>query len=244
MPIVVVATVVPYFVSTSNHNKVQSLIILCWLFLILFLHQTTTYGVHDYLLCRCSLFCFYIKPQLTSLSTIWSCGCSLFCFYIKPQPYRGEQFANIGCSLFCFYIKPQRVPVSTAQVKVVPYFVSTSNHNSARATPSKERLFLILFLHQTTTYTPSTTPRYSCSLFCFYIKPQLVVWLISIRKRCSLFCFYIKPQLHLSYPVHRMRCSLFCFYIKPQLYLSKSAAARVCSLFCFYIKPQPYAINL
>ena len=57
------------------------------LYLILFLHQTTT-GI---------------------LSAIFLIGCILFYFYIKPQRHEVSFDARFGCILFYFYIKPQRI---------------------------------------------------------------------------------------------------------------------------------------
>ena len=121
----------------------------------------------------CSLFCFYIKPQRERTTFTLHMGCSLFCFYIKPQLLRMEKITELGCSLFCFYIKPQRelfylcprrvVPYSVStsnhncsnglhrEGPVVPYSVSTSNHNTNYSIFALAGLFLILFLHQTTT---------------------------------------------------------------------------------------------
>ena len=132
---------------------------------------------------------FALTPHL--LITI---SCSLFCFYIKPQPSAERLFLltvvpyfvstsnhNYGCGRFF-------------EVLVVPYFVSTSNHNFKDAFPFEWMLFLILFLHQTTTFNIGKTMQPGCSLFCFYIKPQHS-WRVSLSSVCcSLFCFYIKPQ--------------------------------------------------
>ena len=209
--------VVPYSISTSNHNLLIIVSQLSTLFLILFLHQTTTNGELPSFTDGCSLFYFYIKPQRLDHSIFCITRCSLFYFYIKPQPWNEGVFGKDGCSLFYFYIKPQLVPevdyyqgscslfyfyikpqrnvalvlaelvvpysistsnhnfkqlqlqrpivvpysISTSnhnclqlfltQVIVVPYSISTSNHNAAASTIPTFELFLILFLHQTTT---------------------------------------------------------------------------------------------
>ena len=57
------------------------------LYLILFLHQTTT----------------------LELWRRWAISCILFCFYIKPQRRRADYVGGVCCILFCFYIKPQRL---------------------------------------------------------------------------------------------------------------------------------------
>ena len=143
------------------------------------------------------------------------------------------------CILFCFYIKPQPWAVCLARRIVVSYSVSTSNHNWRYLHARGSTLYLILFLHQTTTFirfirfivmlylilflhqTTTTTHRwmlYSCCiLFCFYIKPQQSPNVIFFHNGCILFCFYIKPQPRATPRGRRERCILFCFYIKPQL---------------------------
>ena len=100
--------VVSYSISTSNHNDrgIQSRSEL--LYLIPFLHQTTT--------------CFYAIRYIF--------GCILFHFYIKPQP-RVAGFR-----------KPS----------VVSYSISTSNHNFCTIPICLFLLYLIPFLHQTTTF--------------------------------------------------------------------------------------------
>ena len=55
-------------------------------------------------------------------------------------------------------------------------------------------MYLILFLHQTTTIFDGYRSYPGCILFCFYIKPQLPLLFGSRLGCCILFCFYIKPQ--------------------------------------------------
>ena len=166
------------------------------LYLIPFLHQTTT----GYLLCcffyRCILFHFYIKPQLRAMfpARISSCilfhfyikpqhsrlgsyeakGCILFHFYIKPQPCSVVYFGPPSCILFHFYIKPQHLFQKVFFDNVVSYSISTSNHNFEQGAPSILTLYLIPFLHQTTTALKTFLFPSSCILFHFYIKPQPV----------------------------------------------------------------------
>ena len=164
----------------------------------------------------CILFHFYIKPQLLSDCPQSADGCILFHFYIKPQLYQVGRVFFWRCILFHFYIKPQHCvdyPVCMLVVSysistsnhnfpgqrinpgtVVSYSISTSNHNShaerllrmqlylipflhQTTTPSNIHtgdtpLYLIPFLHQTTTLNTSFIHPYSCILFHFYIKPQ------------------------------------------------------------------------
>ena len=78
------------------------------LYLIPFLHQTTTAHFAKYFIFCCILFHFYIKPQpLLQLAKGYDC-CILFHFYIKPQLATQLYTAPSGCILFHFYIKPQQ----------------------------------------------------------------------------------------------------------------------------------------
>ena len=100
-------------------------------------------------------------------------------------------------------------------------------------------LYLIPFLHQTTTVNNPVRTTPSCILFHFYIKPQRFPYHYDTLGCCILFHFYIKPQrvIHLVY--FDKRCILFHFYIKPQLVQVLFFTPGCCILFHFYIKPQP-----
>ena len=142
--------VVSYSISTSNHNTF--IVVLTWLtlYLIPFLHQTTTM-----ITCSFDVTC-----------------CILFHFYIKPQPSRQM---------------PHQSPV-------VSYSISTSNHNCMLDPIFFTALYLIPFLHQTTT---SAFHAWSDNLL--YLIPFLHQTTTIARskfgsRRCILFHFYIKPQ--------------------------------------------------
>ena len=122
-------------------------------------------------------------------------SCILFHFYIKPQPAVCLLTARTCCILFHFYIKPQLIPDSYVDNLVVSYSISTSNHNASQLLNQKpqvvsysistsnhnflvvvffgNKLYLIPFLHQTTTDSEFVILRNRCILFHFYIKPQL-----------------------------------------------------------------------
>ena len=80
-----------------------------WLYIIMFLHQTTT-----------------VASQLS---------------------------ASASCILSCSYIKPQLYAYSLRFPRVVYYHVPTSNHNQTLIVHNIYRLYIIMFLHQTTTVT-------------------------------------------------------------------------------------------
>ena len=59
------------------------------LYLIEFLHQTTTVTLIRVWLNRCILLNFYIKPQRNTYIDAIACSCILLNFYIKPQQNPG-----------------------------------------------------------------------------------------------------------------------------------------------------------
>ena len=77
---------------------------------------------------------------------------------------------------------------------VVSYSISTSNHNSSSCCHFIIMLYLIPFLHQTTTQQLMYEFPNCCILFHFYIKPQPKVYGTFVERSCILFHFYIKPQ--------------------------------------------------
>ena len=102
------------------------------------------------------------------------------------------------------------------RICVVSYSISTSNHNSYDMHILSFRLYLIPFLHQTTTLSASRFTQRCCILFHFYIKPQRKVNQYDVMHGCILFHFYIKPQPEPNLFYLRLCCILFHFYIKPQ----------------------------
>ena len=136
------------------------------------LHQTTIVGRVCFLLRRCILLKFYIKPQLWRGGTARVLRCILLNFYIKPQPRRARRWRSTGCILLNFYIKPQPGVTNGGIRSVVSYWISTSNHNNDITAVDVSELYLIEFLHQTTTSVLLVWLVFCCILLNFYIKPQ------------------------------------------------------------------------
>ena len=101
------------------------------------------------------------------------------------------------------------------------------------------RLYLIEFLHQTTTRVGCCRSPPRCILLNFYIKPQPMCRSVVEATRCILLNFYIKPQLTETIAKWSYRCILLNFYIKPQPGSACSERRHRCILLNFYIKPQP-----
>ena len=171
--------VVYHLVPTSNHNLFPSVITILQLFIILFLHQTTTMRLFFafFVLLFIILFLHQTTTGMNLLALRFSCLSS--CSYIKPQRSMRYHSTRVGCLSSCSYIKPQHrekrqismnvvyhlVPTSNhntipriiLQVPVVYHLVPTSNHNSILFNKYDGKLFIILFLHQTTTYSRKST---------------------------------------------------------------------------------------
>ena len=142
----------------------------------------------------CLSSCSYIKPQRWSFCLSWSCCCLSSCSYIKPQ--QTFRFVNgMGsCLSSCSYIKPQRSLQISSFHYVVYHLVPTSNHNRTRIHDWNKELFIILFLHQTTTVNGAT--RTQCPLFIILFLHQTTTELDDGGRRpgCLSSCSYIKPQ--------------------------------------------------
>ena|GEM_PF-2349156 len=179
------------------------------LFIILFLHQTTT--IHGRVcapLC-CLSSCSYIKPQ-HSINVFLS---SVVVYHLVPTSNHNPSISYTGwhsvvyhlvptsnhnlppCFHFSLLVVYHLVPTSNhnslggiAQfAQVVYHLVPTSNHNEEEEDTEDTELFIILFLHQTTTMFRPLGKKGGCLSSCSYIKPQpIAVNLLAISK---ILCF-------------------------------------------------------
>ena len=120
----------------------------------------------------CLSSCSYIKPQLENSVAAMAMGCLSSCSYIKPQRGIVKWLIILRCLSSCSYIKPQPVRYLLGGLRVVYHLVPTSNHNRQSRKKPAHRLFIILFLHQTTTKDAGTINAPRCLSSCSYIKPQ------------------------------------------------------------------------
>ena len=124
--------VVSYSISTSNHNHFGESIGFISLYLIPFLHQTTTIEVFLLLTLGCILFHFYIKPQhyydiQTFLKVVsYSISTSNHNFPICMDLNRVVVSYSISTS------NHNLKDVQEVRRRVVSYSISTSNHNILR----------------------------------------------------------------------------------------------------------------
>ena len=165
--------VVPYPISTSNHND--------WIFAISLIN-VVPYPIstsnHNSAAANNAVQDVVPYPISTSNHNLGIARFLSFLLFHIPFLHQtttgaGEPVHHICCSISHFYIKPQLAAIDGAEVVVVPYPISTSNHNSDWGDKSLSQvvpypistsnhnnswddvcvaeLFHIPFLHQTTT---------------------------------------------------------------------------------------------
>ena len=166
------------------------------LYIVRFLHQTTTYEGEMKTFYRCISSVSYIKPQRDSLRCLQKIGCISSVSYIKPQRKMIKFEKFVSCISSVSYIKPQPLPtdwlsahrcissvsyikpqlliqwIEPEEVVYRPFPTSnhngipdaiggitvvyrpfpTSNHNSGNVVYHDVELYIVRFLHQTTTY--------------------------------------------------------------------------------------------
>ena len=214
------------------------------LYIVRFLHQTTTGHAISLVLSSCISSVSYIKPQQGYSATYTCVGCISSVSYIKPQLVGGAVGSLIGCISSVSYIKPQHAhgeltlggvvyrpfPTSNHNFLCWRFFLDcvvyrpfpTSNHNKAGQRPLlfsvvyrpfptsnhnkdtlqliRALLYIVRFLHQTTTVLSCRHRHKCCISSVSYIKPQLM----SSVKESALCCIssvsYIKPQQNSSRP--------------------------------------------
>ena len=191
-------------------------LVLPWLYLIPFLHQTTTSVIELSKDSKLYLIPFLHQTTTSNHRQILPSLLYLIPFLHQTTTVVKHKASNKCCILFHFYIKPQLDNTKNGSICVVSYSISTSNHNLREFYSSVSALYLIPFLHQTTTVTFRL--RLSCKLYLIPFLHQTTTD-TPIGERtfcCILFHFYIKPQRIGTDPQLVKGCILFHFYIKPQ----------------------------
>ncbi len=116
-----------------------------------FLHQTTTMLEKQSKGLSCFLWHSYIKPQPYLLFKSSRAGCFLWHSYIKPQPHLTFCTPSLVVSYGIPTSNHNQFGDESAHCEVVSYGIPTSNHNRVAGAIFAYRLFLMAFLHQTTT---------------------------------------------------------------------------------------------
>ena len=148
------------------------------LFIILFLHQTTTMRL---------FFAFFVLLFI-------------ILFLHQTTTFGQGSFRYICCLSSCSYIKPQQGRRNVWQRNVVYHLVPTSNHNLANSNHFIKMLFIILFLHQTTTSRILFFGVRRLFIILFLHQTTTPIIGSTICRSCLSSCSYIKPQPNSSFP--------------------------------------------
>ena len=136
---------------TSNHNSRRSPVFHCQLYIVRFLHQTTTNRFH-----RFHGFKLYIVRFLHQTTTAWCMFCRAWPLYIVRFLHQTTT-AVLHCSAVCMlYIVRFLHQTTTLWYPVV----------------IRQELYIVRFLHQTTTYLLRGKTYERCISSVSYIKPQ------------------------------------------------------------------------
>ena len=189
------AQVVYHLVPTSNHNEEEEDTEDTELFIILFLHQTTTCVDDDG--CISPLFIILFLHQTTTKRTGQQ--------RIPSVVYHLVPTSNHNLRWIC-----------RLKAKVVYHLVPTSNHNLASNVDTPLLLFIILFLHQTTTYGRFCSQKFLLFIILFLHQTTTAFHLFGLVRRCLSSCSYIKPQPTTNGQKATRSCLSSCSYIKPQ----------------------------
>ena len=121
-----------------------------------------------------------------------------------------------GCLSSCSYIKPQHSVFPKCDGFVVYHLVPTSNHNVYYGVQRPKWLFIILFLHQTTTSKPTASPQQVLFIILFLHQTTTAALVLRASISCLSSCSYIKPQQVRREALANSGCLSSCSYIKPQ----------------------------
>ena len=105
---------------------------------------------------------------------------------------------HYSCISYYSYIKPQLYCHSLLQLSVVYRTIPTSNHNLNAEEKKNLALYIVLFLHQTTTVVRVCWRLFGLYIVLFLHQTTTMLALSFFRFRCISYYSYIKPQLRKS----------------------------------------------
>ena len=147
------------------------------------------------LVMRCCISYYsYIKPQHAGGWQSWLLGCISYYSYIKPQRNRIWDKRGAGCISYYSYIKPQHAPLYSPNFRVVYRTIPTSNHNGGAYSDVNNKLYIVLFLHQTTTLCIRYISRHELYIVLFLHQTTTHGKIAHSDAGCISYYSYIKPQ--------------------------------------------------
>ena len=169
-------------IPTSNHNFLHFDKLSVMLYIVLFLHQTTT----GTLVWTCFLR-LYIVLFLHQTTTNWSVRTSSSVVY-RTIPTSNHNLVSILISIFLLYIvlflhqttTATRIPMFRKRLYIVLFLHQTTTWWLLDRCVLE--LYIVLFLHQTTTAACRILFCSCCISYYSYIKPQLGDYLVVCRQ--------------------------------------------------------------
>ena len=164
------------------------------LYIILFLHQTTTRRNRP-----CNSRRLYIILFLHQTTT-WEClqvatsPLYIILFLHQTTTQAWAPCRALGCISSFSYTKPQLLASCTLPWMVVYHPFPTSNHNLLNERVAEVLLYIILFLHQTTTSIDFLYTVHSLYIILFLHQTTTVMLLTNSIACCISSFSYIKPQ--------------------------------------------------
>ena len=140
------------------------------------------------------IFMSYIKPQLVDPLQIQNLGCISFYSCIKPQLRMCYHVPTLRCISYYSYIKPQPIRVVIKIFFVVYRTIPTSNHNLIVSLIISSALYIVLFLHQTTTFCGIGGLHRRLYIVLFLHQTTTTMVTLTSATRCISYYSYIKPQ--------------------------------------------------
>ena len=164
----------------------------------------------------------------------------IFMSYIKPQPASSKHRIHPDCISYYSYIKPQQRAEEIRTKRVVYRTIPTSNHNWREHQDITSMLYIVLFLHQTTTHAFGLQASHGLYIVLFLHQTTTIALLVIPYRK-----LYIVLFLHQTTTVIKMNrvylcCISYYSYIKPQLLRCTHYIGYCCISYYSYIKPQLY----
>ena len=186
--------VVYHLVPTSNHNRYSNEYNGLTLFIILFLHQTTTSSRVICSIVCCLSSCSYIKPQQRSACLIYE---NVVYHLVPTSNHNYNSIAFFIDPLFIILFLHQTTTAALGSSSDVELFIILFLHQTTTkelSLPYSIMLFIILFLHQTTTMKIEKTNYQQLFIILFLHQTTTVITCSYFRTCCLSSCSYIKPQ--------------------------------------------------
>ena len=185
-------------IPTSNHNRCFVAVCAYQLYIVLFLHQTTTTLSVRFSFVKLYIVLFLHQTTTDEVYDILHRQLYIVLFLHQTTTRISRRNLPVSCISYYSYIKPQPLGDNKACLPVVYRTIPTSNHNLCRLWLRAWLLYIVLFLHQTTTYAWIFLRPICCISYYSYIKPQLADGQMTLKESCISYYSYIKPQLFLA----------------------------------------------